>query len=404
VETTPAVGRASGTGALDVARLRAETPGCDEVVHFNHAGSSLMPGPVLETVVGHLEREALIGGYEAEAEAADRLERVYASLAALVGAEREEIAVVENATRGWDMAFYAIPFRPGDRILTSVAEYGSNAIAFLQVAERGVSVEVVPNDEHGQLSVPALAGMLDERVKVIAVTHMPTNGGLVQPAAEIGRVAREAGVLYLLDACQTVGQMPIDVGAIGCDVLSATSRKYLRGPRGVGFLYVRRPWIERLVPPFLDIHAATWTAADRYEVRADARRFENWESNVAGKLGMGAAADYALALGLDPIWDRVRTQAARLRERLADLPGVAVHDLGEVRGGIVTFTVEGVAAADVQAALLRQRINVSVSTVNSTRYDMEARGLTELVRASVHYLTTDEEIAQLVAALDRLAA
>lgn len=386
---------------LEVARLRAETPGCAEVAHFNHAGASLMPRPVLETVVRHLEREAVTGAYEAEDEAAERLAGVYASVARLIGAAPDEIAIVENATRAWDMAFYAIPFRSGDRILTSVSEYASNVIAFLQVAERGVRVEVVPNDEHGQLSVASLANMLDERVKLVAVSHMPTNGGLVQPAAAIGRLAREAGALYLLDACQTAGQVPLDVNEIGCDLLSATSRKYLRGPRGVGFLYVRRPWSERLTPPFLDLHAARWTAADRFEVRTDARRFENWESNVAAKLGCGAAVDYALVLGLDAIWARVQERAATLRHRLADVPGVTVRDLGAVKGGIVTFTVEGVAAADVQTTLRGQErpFNVTVSTVSSTRYDLEARGIPELVRASVHYLTADEEIERLCATI-----
>ncbi len=190
----------------DVGRLRAETPGCAGVAHFNHAGSSLMPQPVIDTVIGHIEQEAHIGGYEAEDDAAARLAVVYRSIARLLNAAPDEIAVVENATRAWDMAFYAIPLAAGDRILTSVAEYASNALAFFQVAARGVRVEVVPNDEQGQLSVAALAGMLDERVKVIAVSHMPTNGGLVQPAAAIGRLARQAGAIYVLDACQTAGQ------------------------------------------------------------------------------------------------------------------------------------------------------------------------------------------------------
>jgi cysteine desulfurase/selenocysteine lyase len=382
--------------ALEVERLRAETPGCEHVAHFNHAGASLMPRVVLDTVVGFIQREAEIGGYEAADEAADRLEGVYGSIARLIGAAPEEIAVVENATRGWDMAFYAIPLRPSDRILTSMAEYASNVIAFLQVAERGVSVEVVPNDEFGQIDVDALARMLDERVRVIAVSHMPTNGGLVQPAAEVGRLARAAGAICILDACQTVGQLPINVEAIGCDVLSATSRKFLRGPRGVGFLYVRKGLIEDLVPPLIDLHAARWTERDRYELRSDAQRFENWESNVAGKLGMGVAIDYALDLGLDAIWARIVEQAARLRSRLSEIPGVRVRDLGEVKGGIVTFTVDGVAARDVARRLKSQSINVVTSSVFSTRYDMEARGLTEMVRASVHYLTTDEEIERLV--------
>lgn len=388
--------------AMDVERLRAETPGCAAVAHFNHAGASLIPRPVLDVVMGHLQREAEIGAYEAADEAEGRLEAVYAAIAHLIGAKPHEIAVVENATRAWDMAFYAIPLQPGDRILTSIAEYASNVIAFLQVAERGVRVEVVPNDEHGQLSVAALANMFDARVKVIAVSHMPTNGGLVQPAAEIGRLAREAGVLYLLDACQTVGQMPVDVEEIGCDLLSATSRKYLRGPRGVGFLYARASVIERLTPPFLDLHAARWVGRDRYEIRPDARRFENWEANVAAKLGLGAAVDYALALGLDAIWEQVERLAALLRARLSRVPGVAIHDLGAVKGGIVTFTVDGQTASDVVAALHERAINTTTSTVFSARYDMEERGLTELVRASVHYITTDEEIDRLCAAVEDL--
>ena len=389
--------------ALDVVRLRDETPGCAEVAHFNHAGSSLMPQPVIDALFGHLEREIRTGGYEAEDEAAARIDAVYGSIATLIGGAPDEVAIVENATRAWDMAFYGIPFESGDCILTSVAEYGSNAIAFLQVARRGVRVEVVPNDEHGQLDVAKLAEMLDEKVKVVAVTHMPTNGGLVQPAAAIGRLARQAGALYLLDACQTVGQMPLDVRQIGCDILSATSRKFLRGPRGVGFLWVRRPVIDRIVPPFLDIRAAEWTGPEEYVVHPSARRFENWESNVAGKVGMGAAVDYALDLGLDAIWARVHRQADLLRRRLAEIPGVAVHDLGAVKGGIVTFTVAGMDPPAVLTALREQAINVSTSSPSSTRWDMETRGLRGLVRASVHYLTTDEEVEQLGAAVARLA-
>jgi selenocysteine lyase/cysteine desulfurase len=389
--------------APDVERLRADTPGCARVAHFNHAGCSLPPRSVLETVQRHLRREADVGGYEAADEAEERLESVYQSLAVLIGAHADEIAVVENATRAWDMAFYAIPLARGDRILTSMAEYHSNVIAFLQVAERGVVVGVVPNDEHGQLSVMALREMIDERVKVVAVSHMPTNGGLVQPAAAIGRVCREAGVLFQLDACQTVGQLPIDVETIGCDVLSATGRKFLRGPRGIGFLFVRRPWIERLTPPFLDGHAARWTAVDRYEIREDARRFENWEYYVAGKLGLGAATDYALAVGLDAIWARIRRQAQFLRSRLSAIPGVTLHDLGEVQGGIVTFRINRIEPLAIKSALHARAINVTVSTVESTRFDMEARGLTDLTRASVHYITTDDDCSLLAEVVAELA-
>jgi cysteine desulfurase / selenocysteine lyase len=386
--------------AIDLDRVRADTPGCADVVHLNNAGAALMPRPVLDTVVDHLRREAQIGGYEAEDEAQQRLDAVYDELAALLGCDRDEIAVVENATRAWDMAFYAQRLAAGDRILCARAEYASNAIAFLQAARRtGAVVEPVPNDEHGQLSVDALRDMLDERVRLIAITHVPTNGGLVNPAEEVGAVAREAGVPFLLDACQSVGQLALDVRRVGCDMLSGTGRKYLRGPRGTGFLYVRRELAQRLEPPLLDLHAATWVADDRYEIRPDARRFENWEHYVAGKLGLGAAARYARELGLEAIEARVVALAERLRDGLRSLAGVQVLDLGSRRCGIVSLSVDGVAPDAVVRGLARQSINVSVSTLVDTRFDMGQRGLDEFVRASVHYYNSEEEVDRAVAAI-----
>jgi selenocysteine lyase/cysteine desulfurase len=382
---------------LDIGRLRAETPGCAHVAHFNNAGSSLPPAAVLDAVVEHLRREAEIGGYEAAAERSDRLEHTYDALARLVGAERDEIAVIENATRAWDMAFYSFRFAAGDRILTGRAEYASNWIALRQVADRtGAVIEVVPDDELGQFDVAALEQMLDERVKLVSLVHVPTQGGLVNPAAEVGRVTRAAGVPLLLDACQSVGQLHLDVDELGCDVLSATGRKFLRGPRGTGFLYVRRPLLEELEPPFLDMHAAEWQADGTYAIRDDARRFENWETYFAGKIGLGVAADYALTLGVDAIWERVQALGAMLRARLAELPRVTVRDRGRVLGAIVTFTVDGCAAAEVQTALARRKVNVSVTDAASARLDLDPRRITELVRASVHYFNTEDEIDRLV--------
>ena len=389
---------------MDIARARAETPGAANVLHFNNAGSSLMPQPVLDATVDHLNLEAQIGGYEAADQQEAQIERFYSAAAELLNCDPDEIAFIENATRAWDMAFYALPFQRGDRILTARSEYASNVIAELQMAERtGAVVETIPSDERGQVSVDALRSMLDDRVRLIAITHVPTNGGLVNPAAAIGAVAREAGIPYLLDACQSVGQLPVDVRAIGCDFLSTTGRKYLRGPRGTGILYVRRDWVERLDPPFLDLHAARWVAPDRYEVRADARRFENWETNYAGKIGLGVAIDEALAWGMDDIWARVRLLADTLRADLGTIPGVTVRDLGEVRGGIVTFTHDGVAADAIQAALHAQRINVTTSSVASTRFDMEERGLDAVVRASVHYYNDEAELSRFTDAVRALA-
>lgn len=386
--------------ALDVGRLRADTPGTAHVAHFNNAGSALPPRRVTEAVVGHLELESRVGGYEAAALATRRIEAAYDAAAALVNGHRDEIALVENATVGWRTAFYGMRFGPGDRILTSVAEYASNYIAFLQVAERtGAVVEAVPNDAHGQLDVEALKRMIDDRAKLIAVTHVPTNGGLVNPAAAIGRVARDAGIPYLLDACQSAGQIPLDVEAIGCDMLSATGRKYLRGPRGTGFLWVRRSFMDRIDPPMLDLHAAAWVAPDRYELREDARRFENWESDVAARIGLGVAIEYALSLGVAEIFLRISALAERLRGGLAQVPGVRVRDLGEMRCGIVTFDAEGARAGEIKAALAKQGFNVTVSTRTSTLLDMDARGVAEVVRASVHCYNTEDECDRLVKAV-----
>jgi selenocysteine lyase/cysteine desulfurase len=390
---------------IDVARARLETPGCERVLHFNNAGAALMPRPVLEATRDYLDLEAQIGGYEAADREKAAVERVYGAAAELLGCAPDEIAFVETATRAWDMAFYALPFAPGDRILTARAEYASNVVALLQVAQRtGAVVEVIPSDETGQVSVEALQTMIDDRVQLIALTHVPTNGGLVNPAAAVGRVARAAGVTYLLDACQSVGQMPIDVRAIGCDILSTAGRKYLRGPRGTGLLYIRRELCQRLEPPFLDDHAATWIAPDRYQIREDARRFENWETNFAGKVGTGVALDYALGWGMAPIWERVQGLAGLLREELAEIPSVTVRDLGAEQCGIVTFTVDGIAATEVQRRLAAQAMNVTVSTVASTRFDMEARGLAEVVRASVHYYNDDAEVERFCAAVRTMVA
>ena len=386
--------------SLDTARLRAETPGCSHVLHLNAAGSSLPSRRTLDATLDHLKLEAEIGGYEAADRMRGTLDGFYPSVARLIGAETDEIAFIENATRAWDLAFYSLDFKPGDRILTCVSEYSSNYISYLQVARKtGAEIVVIPDDRHGQIDLGALERAIDKRAKLVSISHIPTQGGLVQPAEAVGKISNDAGVLYLLDACQSVGQMPVDVRKIGCDFLSATGRKYMRGPRGTGFLYAKRATTAQIEPIFLDNHAARWTDDDAYTVLGDAKRFENWERYFAGVIGLKVATDQLNELDMSAVWIRLRELADGLRTRLSTLKGVNLTDLGATKGAIVTFAVEGADHNALKLALRRQAINVSVSTQFSSRLDLRGRGLRDVMRASVHVYNTEDELDRFVAAL-----
>ena len=378
---------------FDVNRARRDTRACNEIVHFNNAGSSLMPAPVSEALHSFLEKEEWRGGYETAAQEAELLDNFYLSAAKMYNCAPEEIAFVENATRAWDMAFYSFKFSPGDKILTSIAEYGSNVIAYIQQAKRyGAEIVFVPNDEHGQLDVAALENMIDERVKLISISHIPTGGGLVNPAQAVGKIARAAGIPYLLDACQTVGQMPLDVAEIGCDMFSGTGRKFLRGPRGTGLLYVRKDFIAELEPPLLDQHAAELIAPDKYVMRSDAKRFENWEQYFAGKAALGVALDYAQSFGMNAIQQRIFSLAATLRLRLAEIDGIRLTDEGLEQCGIVTFMAEQQSSAALQLHFAKHHINVSTSEGSGMLVSFQQRGLSQVIRASLHYYNTEREI------------
>jgi len=394
---------------IDLAVLRADTPGCASVTHLNNAGSALPPRVVTDTVVAHVRREEEIGGYEAHAEAADRVAAVYDSVARLVNAPRERVALVESATAAWDRGLQAIAFSqdigPGDRFLVSAAEYASNVIPLLQLAQRtGGRVEFIPDGADGTTDVEALGAMLDERVRIVAITHAPSQNGLLNDVVGIGDMLRINGspAWYIVDACQSAGQIPLDMGRIGCDVLSATGRKFLRGPRGTGFLVVSQRLLDEAEPFPLDLHGATWESELEFAVQPGARRFESWEKSYAALLGMGAAIDYALECGIDELRARIDTLAQGLRARLSEIPGVRVRDRGEIKTGIVTISAPDPAA--IVAGLRAKGINTSHSTPDYARHDFAQHGITGLVRISPHAYNTDEELDRAVAAISRLAA
>jgi selenocysteine lyase/cysteine desulfurase len=390
---------------IDLDRVRADTPACSDVLFLGSAGSSLMPTPILDAQTEFLNLEACVGGYRALEIKAEPVTRCYASLARLLNCEPGEVAITENATVSWNMVFHGLGLSAGDRVLTAETEYVSNYISFLQLKERnGIEIVPVPSTETGELCVDAMRDLIDDRVKLIAVTHVPSNGGLVNPAQEIGEIARVAGIPFLLDACQSVGQIDIDVEAVGCDFLSASGRKFLRGPRGTGFLYIRSTMLDRIQPPFLDMRGAHWVAPDRYELTDGARRFENWEFNYASVIGLGAAVDYALNLDLREIEARTRMLAAQLRERLASIAGITVHDLGKNPCGIVTFSHAQSPAAEIVQELLEHDVLVSVSKRFGAHLDSIRRNLPNMVRASPHYFNTETELERFATVTERIVS
>lgn len=378
-----------------VARWRADTPGCAARIHVNNAGDALMPRTVSDTIVRHIARESEIGGYESSDAAAADIDAAYASVARLVGAQPRNIAVVENATVAFYQALSAFDFRPGDVIVTTRNDYISNQLAYLSLAKRsGVEVRRAADLPGGGVDPDAVRDLLrNPRVRLLAVTWVPTNSGLVQPVEALGGVAADAHVPYLVDACQAVGQIPIDAARLQCDFLSATARKFLRGPRGVGFLYVSDRALSRGdAPLYIDMRGAYWTAPDAYELAPDAKRFENWEFAYALLLGMGEAARYALEVGVDAGGRRARDLAARLRRGLAAIPGCRVLDRGPDPAAIVTVDVAGRPAPDLVEALRQRRINTAASMREYAVIDMDEKRAVSALRLSPHYYNTDAEI------------
>ncbi|CAM9661893.1 unnamed protein product [Chrysoparadoxa australica] len=395
--------------SMSLAQLRQDIirPSGGSLIHLNNAGASPQPRPVLQRVISHMQSEAELGGYEAADMVAEELRGVYVAAAQLINAKPNEIALQESASMAWAKLVYGLgaEFRAGERVLVCEAEYGANYVALLQLAKRsGATIEVIPSDSNGQVDVGELERMLSQGgVRLCCITHVPTNGGLVNPAASIGKLCQRSGVLYMLDACQSVGQLSVDVQEIGCDALCVTGRKFLRGPRGTGFLYVSSLAMPRFGEPgIVDHSGANWVSSSAYELQQDAKRYEFWEANIAAQLGLGEAIRYALDVGLENIEDRVKSLGRLAREGLGAIEGVTVHDIGVEMCGIVSFSVQGVEAAEVKRHLRELGITVSTSGPGSTLLDASKRNLPTLVRASPHYFNTEEEVAKLVEGVQQL--
>jgi selenocysteine lyase/cysteine desulfurase len=391
---------------MQLNRARADTPAAlAGRIHLNNAGASLMPVPVHRVVVEHLERETRLGGYEAEDDAAGRIAAAYERVAGLVGATSSNIAMVENATVAFAQALSALDPGPGDVVVTTRNDYASNQLMYLSLAaRRGVEVVRAADLPEGGVDPEHVRALVrDRRPALVALTWVPTSSGLVQPAAAVGEICAEAGVPYLVDACQAVGQMPVDVASLHCDFLAATARKFLRGPRGIGFLYVSdRALADGRYPLHVDMRGADWVDDDHFELRPDARRFENWEFAWGLVLGLGEAAGYAAEVGVEAGRARAWTLAAELRSQLAELDGVRVLDRGAELCAIVTVAVDGHPAAELVAGLREQGINTSAIERTSAVLDLADKGVTTALRLSPHYFNTEAELRAAVGAVEGL--
>jgi len=377
------------------------------VAHLNNAGAALAPRVVRKAIDEHLDLESEIGGYEAAEMRAGEVREVYAAVGRLLGAKGENVALMQNSTVAFAQAISAFDLGPEDSILTSQDDYASNQIMYLSLAQRrGVRIVRAPDAAEGGIDPEEVRRLVArQRPTLVALTWIPTNSGLVQPAEPIGEICRASEIPYLLDACQAVGQMPIDVARLGCDFLSATARKFVRGPRGLGFLYISDRMLGRGAHPLLiDMHGATWTERDAFELTPDARRFETWEFAYALMFGLGAAAQYALDVTLETARDRSRDLAAYVRERLARLSGVRVLDRGKELCAIATAEIEGWHSRDVKLALRRRRINTSSPEREDAVIDMDSKHVTSALRISPHYYNTREEIDSAVEALSEVLA
>lgn len=386
----------------DVAAWRRVTPGCVKRTHLNNAGAALMPQPVIDAITGHIALESQIGGYEAAAAATPATAATYAAIAELIGARPHNIAVRSSATSAYQSALASFDFGPGDVIVTSLNDYISNQLMFLSLAARqGVRVVRAEDALEGGLDPVSLRTLVERhRPKLVALTWIPTNSGLVQPAADVGAICEAFGVPYLLDACQAVGQLPIDVARIKCDFLAATARKFLRGPRGIGFLYVSDAALARGAHPLLvDMRGAEWTGGDSYRLFDGARRFEEWEFPHALVLGMGAAVRYAIDAGIDGISYRAHALAAEARRRLGAIPGVRALDHGARLSAIATFSLGGRSAPKMVQTLRQRGINTSAHTRADAPIDFARHGETSSLRVSPHYYNTIDEIGVLESAL-----
>lgn len=397
--------RSAADAGIDVAAERARTLGTRTRHYFNSAGAGLASSGVMSGMIDHLRKEERAGSYEAANAVVPELDAIYSAAAQLLGCDTDEISLHDAATTGLRVVFDALRLGAGDTVIAPRSSYVSQALRLLTLEKvDGVTLRIIENAPDGTVDLAELeAALIAAPGAVISAVHVPTSSGLVEPVAEIGVLAQRHGAVYVLDATQSVGQIDIDVRAIGCDVLVATGRKFLRGPRGTAFNYVRRGFLETLKPWAPDVRGSEWSGETEWVTPVAARSLETWEAAIAGRIGLGLAIREALERGMPATEAFIADGAARLRAAFSEIDGVTVVDPPAATAGIVTFTVDGMHARDVSKELRARRIDTIAIPASHAQWDLGARGIEAVVRASVHVYNDQSDFDAFIAAVTDIA-
>lgn len=379
---------------MNIDKIREDTLHCDNFIHFNNAGAALPPKSVNEAIIAFLKEEEATGGYEMEARHAESIDQIYKEIAKLIRCQSDEIAITDNASTAFSKALYSIPFQEGDEIITSEIEYSSNFLNYLKLKrDKGINIITIPVGENGPIDIQKLEDSISKKTKLVAVTHMPTSSGAIAPVGAIGEITKQHDILYMVDTCQSIGHYPTFVDELHCDFLTGTSRKYIRGPRGLGFLYARKSIYKDLDPFMLEAMGAEWQSTDSYELNYTSKMFEAFEKPYAFMMGLQEAVKYANNLGIENIWSRITDLSTYARSLFAQHKELSLQDgKGKELSGIITLTIKNKSSLEIQEELKRNKINISICKPFTSLTDMQNKGLDSSCRLSLHYYNTKEEV------------
>lgn len=382
-----------------VTRLRAETPGCQSVIHFGNAGCSLHPQPVLDAVTRYIQEEAIYGGYEYAAMRAADIADFYAAGAVMLNCHERNIAFVNSSTDGFARALSAIPFAAGDVILTTLTDYISSQIHFLSLEKRyGVKIVHAKNADTGETDLDDLEACIKKYNPVlVSVTHVPNNSGMIQPVEAIGALCKQYDIWYFVDACQSAGQLPLDTQKIACDFLSFATRKFMRGPRGGGLLYVSDAALDAgLEPLYIDMRGAEWTSPNAYTPVADAKRFEYTEQSYAILIGSAVAMRYYVATGPENIAARNKYLSDYLCKHLQEFSHIHLLDRGKNKSAIHSLISDRTPPQEFRDILFTHKIQVNAAPRKFALIDFIDKKVDGAVRIAPHYYNTTQEIDAMI--------